>query len=219
MSQHSMETGHFSRESGHMATVHTTAVRHDEEDMPIHNEKLVVLFGCSMFSGKCCLQGGYEQLFIDGVESVWAAKTERTCNNGYKVDKNFKCYENDKAVSIMMEQDGDHFNWVFYETTRGQTGGCNTDKKPVFKGPEFTGVDIEEPPHPSGDYVMQIWGQQCEWRGNGENPGILICGNKEFSCNRADPNAPTVDCPDTGRKQHEGAYCEFNLSDLQIAKV
>lgn len=118
---------------------------------------------------------------------------------------------NNKALSIMMEKDGETFNWIFYETPRGEAAGCNTDKKPVFKGPNFGGVNIDDPPNPSGDYNMDVWGRPCKWVGNGDNPGQLICGDEHISCQKSSSSSPTIDCPNTGRKQHEGAFCEFFL--------
>jgi hypothetical protein len=50
----------------HVGVVDTT-VTHPG---PLHNEKLVATFLCGLFSNKCCLQGGYESLYIDGHESV-----------------------------------------------------------------------------------------------------------------------------------------------------
>lgn len=116
---------------------------------------------------------------------------------------------NNKALSIIMEQDGDSFKWVFYETNRGERAGCDTDKTAVFLGPPFSGVDINDPPPPQGDYDMTVWGRPCKYHGDGSNRGELICDDEHIACQAPSPDAPTVDCPDTGRKQHEGAFCEF----------
>lgn len=117
--------------------------------------------------------------------------------------------ENNKAISIMMEKDGDKYNWVFYNTPRGERAGCDTDKEAVFKGPDFNNVDIDHPPNPSGDYNFNAWGKPCKWRGNGDNPGELICNDVPISCQKAADDAPTISCPNSEKKQHEGAYCEF----------
>lgn len=124
---------------------------------------------------------------------------------------------NNKALSIMMEKDGDNYQWIFYDTPRGEAAGCNTNKNVVFYGPTFTGVNIDEPPNPSGDYNMNVWGRPCKWAGNGDNPGELICNDEHISCQKATADAKTIDCPNSSKKQHEGAFCEFFLeSDNSI---
>lgn len=115
---------------------------------------------------------------------------------------------NNKALSIMMEKDGDTYNWIFYDTPRGESAGCNTDKNAVFKGPNFSGVNIDDPPNPSGDYNMNVWGRPCKYAGDGSNPGELICNDEHISCQKS-INAKTIDCPNSSKKQHEGAFCEF----------
>ena len=40
--------------------------------------------------------------------------------------------ENNSAMPIMLEKDGDDYQWVFYQSPRGQGAGCNTDKKVMY---------------------------------------------------------------------------------------
>lgn len=116
--------------------------------------------------------------------------------------------ELNKAVSIIMEQDDEGFFWNFYETDKGQAAGCNTDYQSVFKGPYFDDADIDDPPLPSGAYEFTIWGRDCKWSGNGENLGLLVCGEDRYSC-EAPSDPQTNDC-ENGTQQHEGAYCDFD---------
>jgi hypothetical protein len=62
-----------------VASVETVVTLHPG---PLHNEKLVATFSCGFLSNKCCLQGGSETLYVEGKETAWAAKVERTCNYG-----------------------------------------------------------------------------------------------------------------------------------------
>lgn len=55
------------------------------------------------------------------------------------------------AVSIMLEKDGDDYQWVFYQTFRGEGAGCMTDKAVVHRSPTFRDKNIDQPPLPSGD--------------------------------------------------------------------
>jgi hypothetical protein len=49
---------------------------------PLHTEELVATFSCGLLSNKCCLSGGYETLYIDGINAPWPTRPERTCNTG-----------------------------------------------------------------------------------------------------------------------------------------
>jgi hypothetical protein len=118
--------------------------------------------------------------------------------------------DNNKALCIMMEKNGDNYQWIFYDTPRSESAGCNTNKNVVFIGPTFTGVNIDDPPNPSGEYDMNSWGRPCKYRGGGADPGELICDNNHISCQKHTPSAITIDFPG-GKKQHEGAFCEFFL--------
>lgn len=60
--------------------------------------------------------------------------------------------ENNAALSIILEKDGDDLTWAFYQTPRGQPAGCKTDKKVVYRSPKWSGGDIDSPGHPGGDY-------------------------------------------------------------------
>ena len=54
-------------------------------DGPQRTETLVATFSCAwLFGNKCCLSGGSEHIYIDGLEEFngWAAPVERTCNSG-----------------------------------------------------------------------------------------------------------------------------------------
>jgi hypothetical protein len=144
----------------------------------------------------------------DAMGKIMAKKLQETKWPAPKQDLPPVPPNNNKALSIMLEKDGDTYNWVFYETPRGEPAGCNTNKKPVFKGPNFSGVNIDDPPNPSGDYNMDVWGRPCKWHGNGENSGELICNDEHISCQDS-TSATTFDCPNSSRKQHEGAFCEF----------
>jgi hypothetical protein len=75
--------------------------------------------------------------------------------------------EYNKALSIILEQNGDEYRWLFYETVRGERGYCGNNQV-VFKGPIFSDADIDSPPHPSGRYSFDIWSRACEFSGNGK---------------------------------------------------
>lgn len=115
--------------------------------------------------------------------------------------------ENNKAVSIIMEQDDSGSRWLFYENEQGKPAGCNTDYVSVFKGPDFSG-NIDDPGLPGGEYSFKIWGRECKWSGNGENPGELVCDGDRYGCQANAGDKDTVDCGD-GKKEHEGVFCDF----------
>jgi hypothetical protein len=89
--------------------------------------------------------------------------------------------DNNKVLSIMMEKNGDNYQWVFYDTPRGEIAGCLTNKNVVFIGPTFNGVNIDDPPNPSGEYDINSWGRPCKYKGGGADPGELICDNNHIS--------------------------------------
>ncbi|KAK6400352.1 hypothetical protein LTR81_024401, partial [Elasticomyces elasticus] len=117
--------------------------------------------------------------------------------------------DENKALSIILQQDGDSYQWLFCETERGQAAGCNSVRTVVFASPTSSNVDINRPPFPSGDCNINIWGRACKWRGSGEGPVVLICDDKEYACAKVGDDAPTSTCP-AGTTQHEGAYCDFH---------
>jgi hypothetical protein len=135
-----------------------------------------------------------------------------------------------KALSIILEEisgrvwDDNGFQWVFYQTNTGARAGCDSgaakEASEVFRGPIFDGngnTNIDDPPYPGGQYNMKIWGQDCQWSGNGENAGLLICNDESISCQKAD-GAETYDCKKRFYQahQHEGVHCEFFVNETTM---
>jgi len=75
--------------------------------------------------------------------------------------------EYNKVLSIILEQNGDEYRWLFYENERGSRGYCGNNQV-VFKAPTFSDAEIESPPLPSGRYSFDIWSRECEFSGNGK---------------------------------------------------
>ena len=61
----------------------------------------------------------------------------------------------------------------------------------------------------SGDWHFRAWNRECKWRGNGENPGELVCQDERFGCFKAENAATKDDCPED-IKETESLNCAFD---------
>ncbi|KAF2189327.1 hypothetical protein K469DRAFT_748010 [Zopfia rhizophila CBS 207.26] len=94
-------------------------------------------------------------------------------------------------------QDWGAFNkidWQFFATDYGKTVDCRTD--PAYHEERDIDRIKEGPWYPGGEFNLKLFGEDCQYKNSGNNPGRLFCGSKEIECkddpadkNPSDPNA------------------------------
>ena len=124
------------------------------------------------------------------------------------------------ALTIVAETDdliggGKHGSWAsttwkFFATEYGQAIGCRTD---TVQDERNTRQDVSKQMFPLGVYGFELFGERCEYRNNGHNPGRLLCGNKNIECT-VDPrstNPPKPNADAMGNYLCEGKFLRHSM--------
>lgn len=71
-------------------------------------------------------------------------------------------------------------DWQFFATEYGKTVDCRTD--PVYH--EERDIDRTKTAtwFPGGAFKLKLFGEDCQYKNSGDNPGRLFCGSREIEC-------------------------------------
>jgi hypothetical protein len=68
--------------------------------------------------------------------------------------------------------------WLFFATDYGRKVHCRMDTVHIEKRIG----DLSKPAYPGGTFDLKLFGEDCQYKNNGINPGRLFCGDKEIEC-------------------------------------
>jgi hypothetical protein len=82
-------------------------------------------------------------------------------------------------------QDLDRYNqvnWLFFQTDYGKKVDCRQD--PVYQEQRDLNrlSDVPYNSYPGGTFKLNLFGEDCEYKNSGDNPGRLFCGSREIAC-------------------------------------
>ncbi|KAI4710425.1 hypothetical protein J4E89_004880 [Alternaria sp. Ai002NY15] len=105
--------------------------------------------------------------------------------------------------------------WKFYTTSVGKAvGSCGeTDGKEIVADTDETprpGSDSKAP-FPGGIFKLDIEGEACTYKCDGNNPGRLFCPQREIACREDSKKNMEVGAMKCGRDQFfaPSVFCDF----------
>ncbi|ORY03676.1 SGNH hydrolase-type esterase domain-containing protein [Clohesyomyces aquaticus] len=135
-----------------------------------------------------------------------------------------------KALTVVFQEQvtespGPDHQWMFYEASLGQEAVCSHNGakaidpvEPVDGGTKSPDGDVDNPPWAAGTYKFKAYGEDCEYKCDGNNAGALFCPSFQggVTCqedtSKAKGRDGTVYCGNDGfasKSEHAVAFCEW----------